>query len=78
MSPNNAVKVRIVGQEVKSRTEESAVSPAQRPSQEEIRRRAFAIHIERGGIRGYDLDDWLQAEKELTRACTDREKSALL
>ena len=23
------------------------------------------IHIERGGIHGCDLDDWLQAEREL-------------
>jgi hypothetical protein len=66
MSSNNAVKERIVGQEVKCRPEEPAVSPVQRPRQEEIRRRAFAIHIERGDIRGYDLDDWLQAEKEQT------------
>ena len=32
---------------------------------EEIRKRAFEIHIERGGIYGCDLDDWLQAEREL-------------
>ena len=32
---------------------------------EEIRRRAFEIHIENGGIPGCDLDDWLQAEREL-------------
>jgi hypothetical protein len=32
---------------------------------EEIRRRAFEIHIERGGIHGCDLDDWLHAEREL-------------
>jgi hypothetical protein len=31
----------------------------------EIRQRAFEIHIERGGIHGCDLDDWLQAEREL-------------
>ena len=31
----------------------------------EIRNRAFEIHIERGGIHGSDLDDWLQAEREL-------------
>ena len=35
------------------------------PSSEEIRHRAFEIHIERGGIYGCDLDDWLQAEREL-------------
>lgn len=31
----------------------------------EIRERAFEIHIERGGIHGYDFDDWMQAEGEL-------------
>jgi len=31
----------------------------------EIRQRAFEIHIERGGIHGCDLDDWVQAEREL-------------
>ena len=35
------------------------------PSPEEIRKRAFEIHIERGGIHGCDLNDWLQAEREL-------------
>ena len=35
------------------------------PSSTEIRQRAFEIHIERGGIHGCDLDDWMQAEREL-------------
>ena len=35
------------------------------PSLAEIRQRAFEIHIERGGIHGCDLDDWMQAEREL-------------
>jgi hypothetical protein len=35
------------------------------PSLAEIRHRAFEIHIERGGIHGCDLDDLLQAEREL-------------
>ena len=37
------------------------------PSLAEIRERAFEIHIERGGIHGCDLDDWLQAERELQK-----------
>lgn len=32
---------------------------------DEFRRRAYAIHVERGGEHGYDLDDWLRAEQEL-------------
>ena len=35
------------------------------PPLREIRQRAFEIHIERGGIHGCDLDDWVQAEREL-------------
>ena len=32
---------------------------------DEIRLRAYAIHLERGGKQGHDLDDWLRAEQEL-------------
>jgi len=42
---------------------EGAAKHARTP--EEIRQRAFEIHCERGGIHGCDLDDWLQAEREL-------------
>lgn len=37
------------------------------PSPEEIRQRAFELFIERGGIHGHDLDDWMQAERELNQ-----------
>jgi len=36
------------------------------PAQVEIQLRAYCIHVERGGRHGCDLDDWLQAERELT------------
>jgi Protein of unknown function (DUF2934) len=35
------------------------------PSEDEIRQRAFEIHVTRGGTHGSDVDDWLQAEREL-------------
>jgi hypothetical protein len=38
------------------------------PSREEIRLRAYEIYLERGGVPGNELDDWLQAERELERA----------
>jgi hypothetical protein len=41
--------------------------------EERIRRRAFEIYLERGGEPGHDLEDWLQAERELT---TDQAKAA--
>jgi hypothetical protein len=31
----------------------------------EIRRRAYEVYLERGGHSGRELDDWLQAEREL-------------
>ncbi len=35
------------------------------PSEDEIRRRAYEIYVERGGTPGHELDDWTQAEREL-------------
>jgi len=36
------------------------------PSEEQIRRRAFELYVERGRQPGHELEDWLQAEFELT------------
>jgi hypothetical protein len=36
--------------------------------EEGIRRRAYEIYLERGEQPGCDLDDWLQAERELQQA----------
>jgi len=33
--------------------------------EEEIKRRAYEIYLERGEEPGRDLEDWLQAEREL-------------
>jgi hypothetical protein len=36
------------------------------PSQEDkIRERAYEIYLERNGASGSEIEDWLQAEKEL-------------
>jgi len=34
--------------------------------EEEIRNRAYEIYLQRGGQPGNELEDWLQAERELT------------
>jgi len=39
---------------------------------EEIRRRAYEIYLERGEQPGRELDDWLQAERELERGLLRR------
>jgi hypothetical protein len=38
------------------------------PNHEEIRRRAYEIYLERGGLPGHELEDWLQAEREFESA----------
>lgn len=35
------------------------------PSQEAIRQRAYEIYCSRNGAPGTELEDWLQAEREL-------------
>ena len=35
--------------------------------EEEIRNRAYEIYLQRGGQPGSELEDWLQAEREVTK-----------
>ncbi len=34
--------------------------------EQDIRDRAYEIHLQRGAQPGYELEDWLQAERELS------------
>ena len=46
-------------------------------SHEAIAKRAYELYAQRGYQHGYDADDWLQAEAELTRssAATEEKES---
>jgi len=44
-----------------------ATSEHSAPSDEEIRRRAYEIYLERGDLPGDEIDDWLRAERELQK-----------
>ena len=37
------------------------------PTREQIARRAYELFVARGGTHGYDIEDWLRAERELRR-----------
>ena len=37
-----------------------------RPTREQIEKRAYEIYLGRGRGQGHDVEDWLQAERELT------------
>jgi DUF2934 family protein len=41
------------------------VQPNGRPSEDEVRVRAYQRYLERGGSHGNDVEDWVEAEKEL-------------
>jgi hypothetical protein len=51
---------------VQPRAEDSSGNHALNP--DDIRRRAYEIYQERDGLPGRELEDWLQAESELTSA----------
>ena len=39
--------------------------PASSPDPNDVARRAYEIYESRGRIDGYDVEDWVQAEREL-------------
>ncbi len=47
---------------------EEAVRKASHPTEQQIAARAHELFLKRGATPGSDLDDWLQAERELTAA----------
>jgi hypothetical protein len=38
------------------------------PNDEAIAKRAYELYLQRGSIEGHELDDWLEAEAELSGA----------
>ena len=54
-------------QATSTQTKTGEVSVVSSARDEEIRRRAYEIYRERGEQPGRELDDWLQAERELER-----------
>jgi DUF2934 family protein len=49
----------------RSQPQASEIPVAPALPHDEIRRRAYEIYLERGGEQGRDLENWLQAEREL-------------
>jgi len=40
------------------------------PSRDAIAKRAYELYLQRGSVSGYELEDWLEAEAELTAAAS--------
>jgi DUF2934 family protein len=51
----------------------AATTQAARPTSADVAKRAFELYCQRGCQDGYDVQDWLQAERELL---TDSASSA--
>ena len=47
-------------------SKQAAVKPSSSGMEETIRRRAYQLYEQRGRVDGHELDDWLQAETELS------------
>ncbi len=62
----NNTKLELTANSAQPRAKE--LSPGRGPIAEEISGLAYTIYLERGGEPGHDLDDWLQAERELEMA----------
>jgi hypothetical protein len=58
---NESIESEVVG------TDPGEVSVGKSARDEEIKRRAYEIYLTRDGQPGGELDDWLQAERELER-----------
>ena len=43
------------------------------PDEDEIAKRAYELYLQRGSVPGYELDDWLQAEAELSSEAATRQ-----
>ena len=59
-----------------TQAETREVSVGNSARDEEIRRRAYEIYLERGEQPGREMDDWLQAERELERGVLRRAQAA--
>jgi hypothetical protein len=47
------------------------------PLEEQVRRRAYELYVERGNQSGSEFDDWLQAESEIREASEHGESAGI-
>jgi len=62
-------KNQVASEEQQSSAEQNALpmdAPQASRTEEEIAHRAYEIFLRRGGNHGSDIEDWLQAERELS------------
>ena len=57
------LRLKVISNETQpSKNENSPQSPI---TEDTIAQRAYALYLARGGQEGHDVEDWLQAEREI-------------
>jgi hypothetical protein len=56
-----------------SKTNQVNGGPRRVADEDAIAKRAYELYLQRGSVPGYELDDWLAAEAELTAASSARD-----
>jgi len=51
-------------------TSKPSGTPTEKKIEQQIRRRAYELYEARGRGNGHEIDDWLQAETDITRSGT--------
>ena len=44
------------------------------PDSDAIAKRAYELYLQRGSVPGHEVDDWLEAEAQLTREAAQQEQ----
>ena len=68
MATAKTVRAKSINKKVGDETLDDQSAGLNEPAREEIERRAYELYLARGEVHGCDLDDWLQAERELKEA----------
>ena len=63
---NKSGILQLHGNTARSRSNERSENRA--ANYDEVSRRAYELYLERGGLPGKELEDWLQAEHEIESA----------
>jgi Protein of unknown function (DUF2934) len=66
-SPKRSLEKPEQASEPSSQNPDAPTIAGNSPSEAEIAARAYEIYLEHGSRDGNDLDDWLQAERELKK-----------
>lgn len=69
MRSRDRASVEVCGRKAEAESDLPGEGIVRPPTYEEVQQRALEIRLERGGAHCYELDDWLEARRELLDEC---------